>query len=143
MHLPGAHTDGDVAVVFPRANVVHMGDCFVTYGFPFVDLDSGGSVLGLASGVERLMEELPADVKVIPGHGPVSTRADVLRFAAVLRDCVARVEAARRRGLDLEQTLAARVLAEHEHLGGALFDASSFAALVYRDLEARTPGPAL
>jgi cyclase len=139
-HLPRAHTDGDVAAYFPGSNVVHLGDCFVTYGFPFVDLDSGGSVLGLATAVERLMAELPADVRVIPGHGPVSGREDVLRFAAVLRDCVARVDAARRRGLGREELPAARVLAGYEHLGGALYDAGSFAALVYRELDAGPGG---
>lgn len=78
LHLPRGHTDGDVVVYFPKSNVVHMGDTFVTYGLPFVDVASGGTLLGMIEGIERAMASLPDDVKVIPGHGPVSAKADVL-----------------------------------------------------------------
>src|SRR5262249_46251966 len=72
LHLPTGHTDGDIVVFFTKSNVVHMGDDFVTYGFPFVDLASGGSVKGLVAALDRMIKELPADVKVIPGHGKIS-----------------------------------------------------------------------
>ena len=67
LHVPAGHTDGDAVVFFPKSNVVHMGDDFVTYGFPFVDLAAGGSVKGLTDGVESVIAQLPPDVKVIPG----------------------------------------------------------------------------
>ena len=62
-----------------------MGDDFVTYGFPFVDVSSGGSVRGMVENDEKAMASLPADVKVIPGHGPVSTKDDVMKFTEMLR----------------------------------------------------------
>ncbi len=77
LHTPHGHTDGDSVVFFPQSNVVHMGDNFVTYGFPFIDLMGGGSVSGMIDGLEVALKQLPADVKVIPGHGPVSNLDDV------------------------------------------------------------------
>ena len=72
LHFPSGHTDGDVIVFFPKSNVVHMGDDFVRYGFPYIDIKSGGSVQGMIDGLEKTIGQLPPDVKVIPGHGAVS-----------------------------------------------------------------------
>src|SRR5512141_989802 len=76
IHFPHGHTDGDSVIFFPTSNVVHMGDDFVTYGFPFVDVRSGGSVSGVIAGVEKVLGMTPPDVKVIPGHGAVCTTDD-------------------------------------------------------------------
>src|SRR5437868_14195257 len=86
VHFPQGHTDGDSVVFFTKSNVVHMGDDYVTYGFPFIDLSGGGSVEGMISATEQVVAQLPADVKVIPGHGPVSSLDDVRRFIAMLKD---------------------------------------------------------
>ncbi|MGH9915451.1 MAG: MBL fold metallo-hydrolase, partial [Pyrinomonadaceae bacterium] len=72
LHFPAGHTDGDSIIFFPKNNVVHMGDDFVRYGFPFIDVASGGSVQGMIDAMEKAMRQLPADVKVIPGHGALS-----------------------------------------------------------------------
>src|SRR5499427_3459008 len=77
LHFPSGHTDGDAVIFFPKNNVVHMGDDFVRYGFPFIDVAGGGSVQGMADGAEKAVAQLPADVKVIPGHGQLSTLDDV------------------------------------------------------------------
>src|SRR5207302_6632938 len=73
LYFPAGHTDGDSVIFFPKSNVVHMGDDFVTYGFPFIDVDSGGSIDGMIDGVEKVIAQVPADVKIIPGHGPISS----------------------------------------------------------------------
>jgi len=70
LFFPAGHTDGDSIIFFPKSNVVHMGDDFVTYGFPFIDVESGGSINGMIDAVEKVIAQLPPDVKVIPGHGP-------------------------------------------------------------------------
>src|SRR5262249_35767024 len=80
IHFPHGHTDGDSVIIFTKANVVHMGDDFVTYGFPFVDTKSGGSVSGLIAGVEKVLSMIPADAKIIPGHGPLSTTDDMRKY---------------------------------------------------------------
>jgi glyoxylase-like metal-dependent hydrolase (beta-lactamase superfamily II) len=93
LHFPSGHTDGDSVIFFPKSNVVHMGDDFVTYGFPFVDLSGGGSVQGMIAALEEIMPKLPPDVKVIPGHGPVSSLDDVRRYVSMLKDTKSVVEA--------------------------------------------------
>src|SRR5260370_38077882 len=72
LHFPSGHTDGDSIIFFPKNNVVHMGDDFVRYGFPFIDVASGGSVQGMIDPMEKATARLPAAGKVIPGPGPIS-----------------------------------------------------------------------
>src|ERR1700756_1122156 len=72
LYFPAGHTDGDSIIFFPKSNVVHMGDDFVRYGFPFIDLGGGGSVEGMIAAMDEVIPKLPADVKVIPGHGDLS-----------------------------------------------------------------------
>ena len=77
IHIPNGHTDGDSVIFFPKANVVHMGDDFFNGGmFPFIDLESGGSVQGMIAGDEKVLAEVPDDVKIIPGHGPLGSKDD-------------------------------------------------------------------
>ena len=84
IHFPNGHTDGDSVIFFTGSNVVHMGDDFFGNRFPFVDLDSGGSVEGLIKNIADVMAKLPADVKIIPGHGPISTLDDLRRYHQML-----------------------------------------------------------
>ena len=72
MHYSNGHTDGDGVVYFSSSNVVHMGDLLFTGIFPFVDLASGGNVFKYAENLEEIMEWLPEDAKVIPGHGELT-----------------------------------------------------------------------
>ena len=112
LHFPSGHTDGDSVIFFPKSNVVHMGDDFVTYGFPFVDLSGGGSVQGMISALEAIMPKLPPDVKVIPGHGPVSNLDDVRRYVSMLKDTKSVVEAGIKQGKSLDQLKQENVLAQ-------------------------------
>ena len=82
-HGPG-HTDGDSVIYFTGANVVHMGDQFFNGGFPFVDLKSGGSIEGYIKTVATVLEKIPADAKVIPGHGKLGTVEDLKTFHGML-----------------------------------------------------------
>jgi cyclase len=84
IHYPQGHTDGDSVIFFTGSNVVHMGDDFFAGGFPFVDLDSGGSVEGLIKNVAEIIPKLPPGVKLIPGHGPLSTVEDLKAFHRML-----------------------------------------------------------
>ena len=100
LFFPAGHTDGDSIIFFPKSNVVHMGDDFVTYGFPFIDVDSGGSINGMIDGVEKVIAQVPPDVKIIPGHGPVSTLDDVRAYLTMLKETRDAVQNAIRRGQD-------------------------------------------
>jgi cyclase len=84
IHFPHGHTDGDAVIFFTNSNVVHMGDHFFAGAFPFVDLESGGSVEGYARNVGEVIKKLPAGVKIIPGHGPLSTPDDLKSFHRML-----------------------------------------------------------
>jgi cyclase len=110
LHLPAGHTDGDVVVFFSKANVVCMGDVFMSPGASFGDRHYGGGMLGLIRELERVLPQIPDGAKVVPGHGLVSTRADVARGLAVLQEMKAAVEAGVRGGKTLEQLTAERPL---------------------------------
>src|SRR5437660_7181328 len=92
LHFPAGHTDGDSIIFFPKNNVVHMGDDFVRYGFPFIDVTSGGSVQGMIDAMEKASAQLPVDVKVIPGHGALSNLDDVRAFTKMLKETSAVVQ---------------------------------------------------
>ena len=84
IHFPQGHTDGDSVIFFTKSNVVHLGDDFFADRFPFVDLESGGSVQGLIKNIGDIIGKLPADVKLIPGHGPISTIDDLKAYHRML-----------------------------------------------------------
>lgn len=84
IHFPNGHTDGDSVIFFTKSNVVHLGDDFFAERFPFVDMDSGGSVEGLIKNIGDVIAKLPADVKIIPGHGPLSTLNDLKAYHKML-----------------------------------------------------------
>ncbi len=137
IHLPAAHTDGDSVIYFVKANVLHMGDLFVTYGFPYIDLDSGGHVKGMIAAIEKVLTLVPADVKVIPGHGNLCTVADMKDFMAMLQGTTARVEAGIAAGKTVKQLQDEKALAGFEKWGGWI-DANNFIAMLYRDLTSPT-----
>jgi glyoxylase-like metal-dependent hydrolase (beta-lactamase superfamily II) len=134
IHLPKGHTDGDVIVHFTRSNVVHMGDDFVTYGFPFVDLRSGGSVKGIIAAMDAAVKQLPPDVKVIPGHGKVSTVEDMKKLSATLKDCVKLVEAEVKKKRTLAQIQEAKVLAKYDDLGKGFMKTDTFIEIIWKEL---------
>lgn len=90
-HLPNGHTDGDSAVWFRDANVIHLGDHFFNGRFPYVDVPSGGSVDGLIANLEGVLEMLPADTRIIPGHGGLAAVDDLRAYVTVVRESQAMV----------------------------------------------------
>ena len=79
-HVPPAHTDGDSIVQFVKADVVHMGDCFFNGSFPFIDTSSGGRVDGYLTAADRVLAGASDKTRIIPGHGPLATKADLQAF---------------------------------------------------------------
>ena len=110
LYFPAGHTDGDSIIFFPKSNVVHMGDDFLTYGFPFIDIDSGGSIDGMIDAMKQVITMLPADVKVIPGHGAVASLDDVRAYLKMLNETREVVQNALRQGKTLDQMKQARIL---------------------------------
>lgn len=111
-HVPTAHTDGDALVYFREADVLHMGDVMFSGLFPFIDLSAGGTVDGYIAAMERGMEIAGENTRIIPGHGPLSTRADLQASIDMLREAAFRVRTLVEGGADLEAVRAAEPLAD-------------------------------
>jgi glyoxylase-like metal-dependent hydrolase (beta-lactamase superfamily II) len=137
IHFPKGHTDGDIVVFFPQSNVVHMGDDFFAGMFPFVDLDSGGSVQGLIADIAQIIPMLPPDVKVIPGHGPLATLDDLKKFEDMLRGTSAAVAAAMKQGKSLDQMKQEKVLASFADWGKGFVNPDRFTEILYNDLSGK------
>jgi cyclase len=133
LHYPNGHTDGDSIVFFTKSNVVHMGDDFVRYGFPFVDSLGGGSVRGMIAACEGVIAQVPANVKIIPGHGPVSTIEDLQRYVAMLKGASAAVANGIKAGKSAEQLKKDEVLKQWSQAGGDYIKADSFIDTLYNE----------
>jgi len=103
LHVPPGHTDSDSIIHFTGANVVHMGDSFFSGRFPNIDPAGGGDVRGFIRNVENAMKRIPADAKIIPGHGPLSTLKEMKEFHQMLVETSGLVEQAIASGKTLEQ----------------------------------------
>jgi glyoxylase-like metal-dependent hydrolase (beta-lactamase superfamily II) len=134
LHFPAGHTDGDAIIFFPKNNVVHMGDDFVRYGFPFIDVSSGGSVQGMISAMEKCEAQLPPDVKVIPGHGTLSNLDDVRAFTKMLKETSAVVQKAIDEHKTMEQMKQEKILAPWAKWSGEFLDADKFIETLYNSL---------
>src|ERR1700747_551773 len=110
LHFPSGHTDGDSIIFFPQSNVVPMGDAFVRYGFPLNDMGGGGSVKGMINACDEVIAKLPADVKVIPGHGAVSNLDDVRAYTKMLQETLDIVRKGVQQGKTLDQLKQEKVL---------------------------------
>jgi cyclase len=134
LHFPSGHTDSDSVIFFPKNNVVHMGDDFVRYGFPFIDVSGGGSVQGMIAACERVASELPADVKVIPGHGTLSNMDDVRAFTKMLKETSAVVQKALDEHKTLDQMKQAKILAPWDKFSGQFINSDAFIETLYNSL---------
>jgi cyclase len=140
LHFPAGHTDGDSVIYFPKSNLVHMGDDFVTYGFPFIDVDGGGSIDGMIAGVEGAIASLPADVNVIPGHGNVSTLGDVHAYVQMLKDTRAAVHDALQKRMTLAEMKEKKILDPWKKYSGDFVSEDVFLETVYNSLTGQKNG---
>ena len=135
LHFPAGHTDGDAIVFFPKANVVHMGDDFVRYGYPFIDVASGGSVQGMIAACDKVVAVLPADVKVIPGHGQLSNLAEIRDYSTMLKETSAAVQAAIKSGKTVDQMKKEKILAAWDaKYSGKFINSDLFIETLYNSL---------
>ena len=112
--VPPAHTDGDTFIHFRGSDVLHLGDVFRTTGYPYMDLANGGSLDGMIEALGMAIGMAGPNTKIIPGHGAVSTRADVIAHRDMLLDVKARVAPMVARGMTYEQIVAARPTAPYD-----------------------------
>jgi glyoxylase-like metal-dependent hydrolase (beta-lactamase superfamily II) len=135
-HVAHAHTDGDAIVYFRDANIIHTGDIVFWGLYPFIDVDSGGSVDGVVAGCDRLLEISDAKTRFVPGHGTVIGRDELVEYRAMLVEIRSRVAAAIADEEDLDAVLASRPTAEwDEAWGGTWLSGDDFTKIVFRDLQ--------
>jgi cyclase len=132
VHYPNGHTDGDTVVFFKNANVVHLGDDFFNGFFPFVDLDSGGSVQGMINNVRALIDQIPADAKLIPGHGPIATLNDLKAYHQALVETSNMVQDEMKKGMSLDEIKKAGLPEKYKGWAGGFIKADTWLEIVYR-----------
>lgn len=107
IHLAAAHTDGDAIIHFRKANVIHAGDIFFNGWYPFIDVDSGGSIAGMMSAVDTVLALSDDATRIIAGHGPVSGKAELQAYRKMLVDTVTRIRTLRAEGRTVDEIVAA------------------------------------
>ena len=128
-----SHTDGDLSVYFKQADVLQTGDTFWNGMYPFIDYVAGGSIGGMIEAANESLELVTPQTLVIPGHGPVGDRAQLLAFRDMLVDVRDRVAALKTKGLSLKEVQAARPTSTYDaQWGKSIIDGGLFTALVYR-----------
>jgi cyclase len=141
VHLPTGHTDGDAVVWFTASKVAHLGDHFFAGRFPFIDLGSGGDVLGYLRNVETLLARLPADTQLIPGHGPLSSMDDLRSFQRMLQETIGSVRERMAAGQTLEQIQAEGVPDEWAQWGTGFISTERWLSIVHESLTRSPQGP--
>lgn len=130
--VPPAHTDGDSYIHFVGSDVLHLGDVFRTNAFPFIDLANGGTLQGTIDALGIAAGMAGPNTRIIPGHGVVSTRQDVIAFRDMILDVVARVRPMVARGMTYEQIAATNPTAAYANRGYG--DPARFLQAVYAEL---------
>jgi glyoxylase-like metal-dependent hydrolase (beta-lactamase superfamily II) len=134
IHFPHGHTDGDSVIFFTGSNVVHMGDDFFNGRFPVVDLEAGGDVEGMTKNVGDIISKLPAGVKIIPGHGPLSDVEGLKAFHRMLTETTDIVRKRMAAGKTLEQIKAEGLPEEWKSWGTGFINTSRWIELIYNSL---------
>ena len=141
LHVPGGHTDGDAMVYFTTSKVLHMGDDFFNGMFPFIDLQSGGTVKGYIAASRKVLADFGDDVRIIPGHGPLASRADLAAWLQMLEETVAVVQKGIDAGRTLEQMQADKVLAKWDRYSWDFISTDKHLAQLYNGLRGIATNP--
>jgi cyclase len=134
VHYPRGHTDGDTVIYFKNAKVVHLGDDFFVGRFPFVDLDSNGSVDGLIHNVAAIITQTPEDAKLIPGHGPLATLDDLKQFYRMLVETSDIVKDAMKAGKSLDDIKKAGLPEKYKDTGSGFVKTEQWIETVYKSV---------
>jgi len=136
LHVPRAHTDGDTIVHFAKSDVIHTGDTFFNKMYPFIDTSSGGSVAGVLAATDRVLKMAGDKTKIIPGHGPLASRADLKVYRDMLAAVAGRVAGQIKQGRKLEEVVASKPTAQLDAAWGKGFLApDKFVEMLYGNLK--------
>lgn len=128
-----AHTDSDCSIFFPNANILHVADTFWNGHYPFIDYSTGGSIAGMISAAQMNIALTTKETIVIPGHGPVGNKQQLMEFHDMLSTVYATVAALKKQGKSIDEVLAAKPTAAYDaKFGGFVIDGKFFTRLVYK-----------
>jgi cyclase len=134
-HVAPAHTDTDVILQFERANLLQAGDVFFNGRYPLIDGSTGGRVDGMIAGCDRLLALAAADTRIVPGHGALATRADLVKYRDMLATAADRVRKLKASGKTLEESIAAKPFTDLDgDWGKGRFKGDDFVKIVYLTL---------
>ena len=135
-HVSAAHTDGDSIIWFRKANVVHVGDVFFNSFYPFIDAESGGSIEGMVAACDTVLGRIDDKTKLIPGHGPVGTKADFKRYRDMLATIRDRIRKGISEGKTQDQVVASKPSAEFDAVfGNGFLKPDAFIAMTYTQMK--------
>jgi cyclase len=135
--IRAAHTSGDTNIKFEKANVLFIGDFYRNYGYPFIDLNNGGTLKGMLEGLDATMKSADANTRLIPGHGTIIKRDDIIPYRDMIVAVTDKVGGMIAQGKSLEEVLAAKVTAPYDAkiAGGTDSSAARFVTAVYQELK--------
>jgi len=130
------HTDGDAVVYFPKSNIIHMGDTYFQGRYPFIDLGSGGSVPGLLQSLNRSIFLTDKDTQIIPGHGRLSNRSELIDYRDMIAEVYSRVKLAHKSGLTIDEIKASNPTKEFDEVyDGGFISKDKFVETIFSELE--------
>ncbi len=137
VHVEPAHTDGDSIIYFEPANVVHAGDIYFNGLYPFVDFSSGGDPKGVIAAVDEILARIDDETRIIPGHGPLSNRSELMAYRAMLSTICDRISAAIAAGKSVDEVSAMKPSADFDaKWGNGFLTPDQFVRIVYSGLAA-------
>jgi glyoxylase-like metal-dependent hydrolase (beta-lactamase superfamily II) len=132
IHVPHSHTDGDSFIYFEAANVIHAGDIFFNGFYPFIDVKHGGSLKGMIQAVDRILMLADDNTKIIPGHGPLADRAQLVNYREMLSIAYERLGKLKAEGKTAQEAIAAKPLLDLEPAWGVgLFTGDRWIEIIY------------
>ena len=135
-HVNPAHTDGDALIHFQEANVIHTGDLYFNGFYPYIDVGSGGSLTGIIEAARRIHALADDDTRIIPGHGPLSNKAELQTYLTMLEDVHGRIAALIAEGKSRDEVIAARPTAAHDaQWGGGFMQPDNWVGILYDSLQ--------
>ena len=130
-YVKNAHTDGDAIIYFKESNVLHAGDVFVRYGLPFIDQENGGNIDGMIAGTDQILKMINEDTKIIPGHGQISNKKDLIDYKTMLQTVRNRVADGIKAGKTIDQIINSDPAKEFK----TVFDKAFFIQSVYNSIK--------
>jgi len=132
VHIPPAHTDSDIYLHFEKGNILQTGDIFFNGMYPYIDNGTGGSVSGMIAGATKLLAVADNNTKIVPGHGPLGNKADLMKYRDMLATARERLQKLKSSGKSMQDAVAAKPLDDlNEVWGKGLFNSDAFIQIAY------------